>query len=149
MRLQHTWLSAAVATILAAALQAQAGIPADARGDWVKQAGTCEAVVRLRIGETTLTLINGVDSQTWGNVGVPTSFFGPDYAGITTVLLPDFDGLAPFTVYVNADEQKGVVKVSIYHEMAGQLPPAVVAMQAAAKKLAARFPLSDVPLKKC
>jgi hypothetical protein len=139
----------ATALLLPSLARAQAPIPADARGDWVPQSATCQSAVRLRVAESTLTLINGKDSQTWGNVGVPTAFFGPDYTGIASDLLPDFDATQPFTVYVNADEKKGVVRVSIYQEMRGPLNPKVAAIQAAAKTLAARFPLNDLPLKKC
>jgi hypothetical protein len=128
---------------------AQTPIPAEFRGDWVPQKAECTSAVKLRVAEATLTLINGADTQSWGNVGVPTSFFGPDYQGISAVALPDFDGSQPFTVYFNADEKKGVTKVNIYTEMKGPMNPAVAKIQAAAKTLATRFPINDLPLKKC
>jgi hypothetical protein len=103
----------------------------------------------LHVTETTLSLVNGPDSQSWGNVGVPTTFFGPDYNGISVVALPDFDGSQPFTVYFNADEKKGVTKVSIYTEAPVSRNPGLAKIQAAAKKLASRFPLNDAPLKRC
>ena len=130
-------------------LPAQTPIPAELRGDWVPQTADCGSPIRLRVGETTLTLVNGADSQSWGDVALPTSFFGPDYGGISVVALPDFEATQPFTVYFNADEKKGVTKVDIYTEM-GRPPNAEAArIQAAAKKLATRFPLDKVPLKKC
>ena len=52
-------------------------------------------------------------------------------------------------MFFNADEKKGVTGVSIYTEMSGPMNPQLAAIQAAAKNLAARFPLSDVPLRKC
>jgi hypothetical protein len=141
---------AAAAVLLGAAhVLAQASIPAEFRGDWAPEAADCGSGVRLRVAEGTLTLINGKDTQTWGNVGVPTTFFGPDYTGISVVALPDFDASQPFTVYFNVDEKKGVTTVNIYSEMRGPMNPQVAAIQAAARKLAARFPLNDVPLKKC
>jgi hypothetical protein len=141
----------AVATILLAGVEllAQASIPAEFRGDWVPEAAACGSALKLRVAEATLTLANGADSQSWGNVGVPTSFFGPDYAGISVVALPDFDGSQPFTVYFNADERKGVTKVNIYTETPGPVNPQLARIQAAAKKLTTRFPLNDVPLKRC
>jgi len=141
---------AAAAVLLGAAhVLAQASIPPEFHGDWAPAAAECKSGVRLRVAEGTLTLINGQDTQTWGNVGVPTTFFGPDYTGISVVALPDFDASQPFTAYFNADEKKGVTKVNIYNEMRGPMNPQVAAIQAAARKLAARFPLNDVPLKKC
>jgi hypothetical protein len=142
---------ALVAVIFLAGVQllAQTSIPAEFRGDWVPQTAACGSAVKLRVAEATLTLVNGADSQSWGNVGVPTSFFGPDYNGISVVALPDFDASQPFTVYFNADEKKGVTKVNIYTEIPGPTNPQLAKIQAAAKKLATRFPLNDVPLKKC
>ncbi len=137
------------AFLLAAHASAQTAIPAEFHGDWVPQTASCQSPARLRVAQGTLTLINGKDSQAWDNVGLPASFFGPDYSGISIVALPDFDGEQPFTVYFNADEKKGVTKVNIYSEMRGPMNPQVAAIQAAAKKLATRFPLNDLALKKC
>ena len=142
-------LLAAATVFASASLLARDAIPAEFRGDWVPQTAECTSAVKLRVAEETLTLINGADTQSWGNVGVPTSFFGPDYQGISVVALPDFDASQPFTVYFNVDEMKGVTKVSIYSEMKGPMNAAVAKIQAAAKKLATRFPLNDLPLKKC
>lgn len=138
-----------VAVLLQHPLAARDTIPPDFRGEWVPQRGSCDAPLRLIVAESTLTLANGKDRQTWGNVGVPTSFFGPDYKGISAVALPDFDGDQPFTVYFNADEKKGITKVSIYIDMGKPRDAAVARIQAAAKALATRFPLDDVPLRKC
>jgi hypothetical protein len=142
-------LLAASVLFAGASLVARDTIPSEFRGDWVPQKAECTSAVKLRVAEETLTLMNGADSQSWGNVGVPTSFFGPDYQGISAVALPDFDASQPFTVYFNVDEKKGVTKVSIYSEMKGPMNPQVAKIQAAAKKLASRFPLNDLPLKKC
>jgi hypothetical protein len=144
----RTWAIAAM-LVVGVELLAQTPIPAQFRGDWVPQTAECTSPVKLRVADATLTLINGADSQAWGNVGVPTSFFGPDYHGISVVALPDFDGTQPFTVYFNADEKKGVTKVEIYTEMKGKLNPVQAKLQADAKRLATRFPLNSLPLKKC
>jgi hypothetical protein len=128
---------------------AQSPIPAQFRGDWVPQTAACASAVRFRVEEKTVTLINGADSQTWGDVALPTQYFGPDYRGISVVALPDFEGSQPFIVYFNVDEKKGVTKVEIYIDMRGKLNPVQAKLQADAKKLAARFPLNNLPLKKC
>jgi hypothetical protein len=139
----------AVVVLAGVPLLARDTIPAEFRGDWVPQQADCASAVKLRVAEATLTLINAADTQSWGNVGVPTSFFGPDYQGISAVALPDYDGSQPFTVYFNADEKRGVTKVNIYVEMKGPMNPKAAKFQAAAKKLATRFPINDLPLKKC
>ena len=87
--------------------------------------------------------------ETWGNLWLPASFFGPSYAGIVSVALPDFDADQPFTVFFNADERSGVTMVNIYREIQNPPNARVAAIQAAAKALASRFPLNDLPLKKC
>jgi len=145
----RTLVVAGLVWLGAAQVLAQSSIPAGFHGDWVPATGGCDAQVRLRVAEGTLTLVNAQDSQSWGNVAVPATYWGPDYTGISVVALPDFDASQPFTVYFNADEKKGVTKVNIYNEMGGRLSPQLAAIQAAAKKLAARFPLNDVPLKNC
>ena len=141
--------AAALVVAAGAALAAQATIPLEFHGDWVPTGRGCQSPVKLRVAAATLTLVNGTDSQTWGNVGVPASFFGHDYEGISVVALPDFDATQPFTVYFNAEERKGVTKVSIYTEMRGPMNPQLAKLQADAKKLASRFPLNDAPLERC
>jgi hypothetical protein len=138
-----------VILVAIAPLMAQTSIPAEFRGDWVPQTANCNSPLKLAVTETTLSLVNGTDTQSWGNVGLPTTFFGPDYNGISVVALPDFDGSQPFTVYFNADEKKNVTKVSIYTEAPVLKNPELAKMQAAAKHLANRFPLNDAPLKRC
>ncbi len=67
------------------------------------------------------------------------------------VAMPEIDsGNSPFTVYFNADEKRGVTRVEIYQEIKGPQNSQVKAIQAANKKLAARFPeLNLKPLKHC
>jgi hypothetical protein len=144
---------ALVMLLLAPAAQALAGdaVPAEFRGDWVPASGDCAALQRLKVAESTLTLVNGKDSQSYGGIGIPTTFFGPDYTGISVVAIPEVDGgNAPFTVYFNYDDKKGVTEVEIYVEMKGPQNAQLKAIQDAAKKLAARFPALNLkPLKKC
>ena len=64
--------------------------------------------------------------------------------------IPEFSsGNAPFTIFFNHDEKQGRTVLDIFHEMQGELPAQVVAVQAAAKHLAERFPLSMIELRKC
>lgn len=130
---------------------ARAQVAAELRGDWVPATAGCDASQRLRVAESTLTLINGKDTASYGNIGIPTSFFGPEYQGISVVAMPEIDsGNSPFTVYFNADEKKGVTRVEIYVEMKGAMNAQVKAIQDANKKLAGRFPALNLkPLKQC
>lgn len=137
--------------ILAAAANyasAQDKVPAQFQGDWVPATGACTSAVRFRVAESTMTLINGKDTASYGNLGTTATYFGNEYAGISVVFWPELNGGdPPFTVFFNADEKKGVTKVDIYTEMPGPMNAPGRALQAAAKKLAARFPLNKVPLK--
>jgi len=96
-----------------------------------------------------MTLINGKDSQTYDDLGVTYSYFGPEYQGPSFVSIPHFNSDQPFTVYFNADDQKGVTKLAIYEKIEGNQNPQTAALQEAAKKLSERFPLNLMPLKKC
>ena len=126
------------------------GVPPQFHGDWVPQKATCDAApARLRVAGANLTLINGKDTQTWGNVAIPSGYFGPEYRGISVVAIADFDGTQPFTVYFNENEKKGVARVEIYTPMQGPMNPVVAKTQAAAKALASRFPVNNMPMKQC
>lgn len=139
----------ALLTLVARGANAQ--IAPELHGDWVPEKSTCDSAQRLRVGDSSMTLINGKDTASYGNIGVPSTFFGPDYTGISVVAMPEIDsGNSPFTVYFNADEKKGVTRVEIYQEMKGPQNAQVKAIQAANKKLAGRFPaLNMKPLKYC
>jgi hypothetical protein len=134
-----------------AAKQSPDVVPAEFIGDWVPAKGTCDSTVRFRAEGNRFTLINGKDSQSYGNLFMSASYFGPDYSGISKVVVPDSDtNDPPFMVFFNADEKKGVTKLDIYTE--GPVSPhaALAAQQLAHKKLAQRFsPLNNNPLKKC
>jgi hypothetical protein len=100
----------ALAVVLAIAgvrLTAQSPQLGQFRGDWVPQSAACTTAVRFRVDEKTMTLINGKDSQTWGNVATPSAFFGPDYRGISVVALPDFDGAQVINFYARISRGGG------------------------------------------
>ena len=64
--------------------------------------------------------------------------------------MPEFNsGGSPFTVYFNADEEPGVTRVEIFHEMAGPQNAAIQSMQDAARALTERFPINMIALKRC
>ena len=134
-----------------AAKQTPDVVPAEFIGDWVPAKGTCDSPVRFRAEGNRFTLINGKDSQSYGNLFMSASYFGPDYSGISKVVVPDSDtNDPPFMVFFNHDEKKGVALLDIY--TAGPISPHAVlaAQQMAHKKLAQRFlPLNNNPLKKC
>jgi hypothetical protein len=89
-------------------------------------------------------------TASYRDLGTTATYFGPDYQGISVVLMPELNSGNPrFTVYFNADEKKGVAKLDIYQEIKGSKNAQVLAIEAAAKKLATRFPLNNIPLKKC
>jgi hypothetical protein len=142
-----------VSTVMAAAAgyaSAQDKVPAEFQGDWVPATGACTSQVRFRVAESSMTLINGKDTATYGNLGTTATYFGNEYNGISVVFLPELNGGdPPFTVFFNADEKKGVTKVDIYTEMPGPMNAPGRALQAAAKKLATRVPVNKIPLKKC
>jgi hypothetical protein len=125
-------------------------VPAEFIGDWVPSKDTCKSPLRFRAGGKQLTLINGQDQATFGDLAIPTSYFGPDYNGISTVVVPEISGNdPPFNVFFNHDEKKGVTLVDIYTETPLSKNAVLAAMQMAHKKLAQRFPLNAIPLKKC
>lgn len=129
---------------------AQDVVPAEFIGDWVPASGTCDSPARFRAGGNRFTLINGKDSASYGDLFMSASYFGPDYSGISKVVVPDSNtNDPPFMVFFNADDKKGATKLDIYTE--GPVSPhaALAAMQMAYKKLAQRFPLNAIPLKKC
>ena len=130
-------------------LIAQDPMPAEFQGDWVPATTTCQAPARFRVTESRFTLINGRDSQEYGDLELASGYFGPDYDGIQQVAIAEFNGDQPFRATFNANEKKNAVVLEIYTEMQGVSNPAVLAIQAKAKRLSQRFPLNNVVLKKC
>lgn len=143
-----------VLAVSAAAPAAFAGEPAaeQFRGDWVPASAKCNSPLRFRVGSLQVTLINGTDSMSYGNLGWPTTFFGPDYAGIVVTAMPEIDsGDSPFTIFFNADERRGVTKLSILQGEESKAPGMARynKIVRTAQALNKRFPLDNVPLKRC
>ena len=109
------------------------------RGDYVADSSTCSAPLRFRVGVDRLTLINGTDTASFADLDFSFSWYGHDYSGIQFVSMPEYtrstasaDGY-PFLVQFNDGEQRGRIRV-------------LADMQPALQR---RFPLADVPLKRC
>jgi hypothetical protein len=146
-------VSALLSTIAWQAARAEEPTRAEFRGDWVPAAADCAgSPLRLRVGELDVTLVNGKDEEKLGNLAWPSSYFGPDYTGISAVAIPDGDsGNQLLTLYFNADEKAGVTKV-IYEEGVERPGPQFEMYNQVfrkAKALKARFPLDGVDLKRC
>ena len=130
-------------------LLAQDPMPAEFQGDWVPATATCQAPARFRVAESRFMLINGRDSQEYGDLELASGYFGPEYNGMQQVAIPEFNGDQPFRATFNAGEKKNAAVLEIYTEMQGVSNPTVLAIQAKAKRLSQRFPLNNVVLKKC
>lgn len=125
-------------------------LPESFRGDWVPASGDCASPTRLRVTGEQLTLINGNDGQSFGDLWIAASWFGHDYTGISQVVVPERSRQDhPFTVTFNADEQPDVTRVDIHFEPQGAVNPAMQPALETSRRLAARFPIDHVPLKKC
>jgi hypothetical protein len=147
-------LTAAISSFAWLAAHAQGAAQGEQfRGDHVPTGADCAASpLRLRVGADEVTLVNGKDEESFGNVAWPTSYFGPDYTGIAAVAIPDGDsGNQLFSIYFNADEKKGVTRI-LFEEGVERPEPqfqAYAEIFRKAKALKQRFPLGDVDLKQC
>jgi hypothetical protein len=152
-------LLAAFASLVLAPLPmaAQSGpfaqVPAEYRGEWVAASAACTAPVRVRVEATAITVINGTDKESLGGLEMAgPGYWGPDYKGIMALAITEFSGDQPLTASFNYGEKKGVAIVEF--AMAGPDRPGNAVlnkMNAYFRKLnlAKRFPLHQVPLKKC
>jgi hypothetical protein len=107
-------------------------VPVDQLGGWVPAKADCKSALRLELSPKQMTLVNGKDRVSHGNVGMSYSYFGNSYQGITFAAMPDWDKSQPYVVLLNADEKKGRAKITF--------------SDAGLKK---RFPLENVVLKRC
>ena len=107
-------------------------IPADQLGVWVPAKSDCKSPLRVELAPKTMTLVNGKDRVSRGNVGLSYSYFGNSYQGIQFAAMADWDKTQPFTLILNAGEKKGRAQILLD--------------DAALKK---RFPLDKATLKRC
>lgn len=124
-------------------------IPSEFRGNWATGPKSCQTGPRLHVERDKILLIHGRDAASYGDIGIAYSFFGPDYRGIQVAMMPEVSSDYPFMVTFNYQEKRGVASVAIYHEIKGNVIPAVAAIQAKSKALAERFPLDGLVLTKC
>jgi hypothetical protein len=131
---------------------AAAQVPVEFQGDWVAAQSACDAPVRFRVEAAKLTLLNGADSQSFGDVEMAgPAYWGPDYkGGIEAVAFAEFSGDQPVIATFNASGKKGVAQLEFGQPTPGP-GPALAALNARYQKLnlVKRFPINKVPLKKC
>jgi hypothetical protein len=145
-------LAIGIAGVGAANAATQNKVPAEFQGRWVPTKMACASSVAVMVAGDKLTLVNGNDRQSLGGIEMAgPGYFAPDYNGIMAVLITEFTGQQPVTATFNLREKKGVAQV----DFAPVLPGAPTALSQAysarinSLKLATRFPLNAVPLKKC
>ncbi len=128
--------------VLLVASQARAQgkqVEAEWRGDYVVAAAACTSPVRLRLGVDRMTLINGRDSAVFRDLDFTHSYYGQDYDGIQFVSMPEYTRSSnsaqgyPFLVQFNDGEKRGALRI-------------LDDMQPSLKQ---RFPIADVPLRRC
>lgn len=126
-------------------------VPAEFIGDWVPAKGTCDSPTRFRVTGNQFTLINGRDSVSYGDLHMAASYFGPEYSGISKVVMPDSNAKEPpFMAFFNYEEKKGMAQLDIHTEAPLSPHAAVREIQLFHKRIAQRFPLlNNTPLKKC
>ena len=131
---------------------AAAQVPVAFHGDWVAAQATCDAPVRFRVETAKLTLVNGADIQSFGDVEMAgPAYWGPDYkGGIESVAFAEFSGDQPVIATFNPGEKKGVAQLAFGEPTPGP-GPALAALNVRYQKLnlVKRFPINKVPLKKC
>jgi hypothetical protein len=133
--------------------RAQQQVPAEFQGDWVAASATCTAPARIRIAATSVTLVNAADKESLGAVEMAgPGFFPPDYNGIQQVAISELGGDQPVGVTFNYQEKRGVALADM--AVPGPDRPGSAALNtlnARLRKLnlVKRFPLHQVPLKKC
>ena len=126
-------------------------VPAPLQGGWVPANGGCDSTVRVQVGASNLTLVNGSDKQPLGGIEMAgPGYFAPGYRGIQAVLITEFDGNQPATMTFNVGERRGVAQIE-FSQVTPGTGPALKALNAHIAKLnlTKRFPLNKVPLKKC
>ena len=131
---------------------AQNTVSAQFHGTWVAGNATCESPVRVQVAAQVLTLVNGNDSAALGGIEMAgPGYFPPGYRGIEAVLFPEFSGHQPAIMSFNAGEKKGVAQVAFAFVTPGKGNAQLDAIHARIAKLnlAKRFPIHNVPLKKC
>jgi len=103
------------------------------RGTWVPAKATCESPLKLVIDANVVTFVNGGQRAEFKKLEQCFSCMGRDVQNMT-LLSTDAMGDSPFMITLDGTKKS---------------KPAVSADLGNDKKLAARFPLGNVALKKC
>ena len=103
------------------------------RGDWVPAKAACTSPLKLVIDANVVTFVNGAQRAEFKKLEQCFSCMGRDVQDMT-LLSTEAMGDSPFTITLDG-RKKG--------------KPALSADLGNDRKLAARFPLHNVPLKKC
>ena len=103
------------------------------RGSWVPAKATCESPLRLVIDANLVTFVNGTQRAEFRKLEQCFSCMGRDVSDMT-LLSTDAMGDSPFMITLDGRKKS---------------KPAVSADLSNDKKMAARFPLGNVTLKKC
>ncbi|MBI5483696.1 MAG: hypothetical protein HY888_04435 [Deltaproteobacteria bacterium] len=113
-------------------------VPEEFIGDWLPTDNACDSKLGIKVEKDSVTLFNGADSKSFGDLDICYSCEGgAQYSGEVVWLLPEFhsgNGVQ-FTVYFNANEEKGITVIQFEKKEKENI-----------KK---RFPLHDVKLRKC
>lgn len=131
---------------------ASAQVPAEFAGEWVPASAMCTSPARIRVEPARITLLNGADKEAFAGIEMAgPAYFGPDYRGVMAVAITEFDGDQPVTMTFNASEKKGVAQAELASPIGGNVNAYGKALNARLAKLnlVKRFPLHQVPLKKC
>jgi hypothetical protein len=103
------------------------------RGTWVPAKASCESPLRLVIDANVVTFVNGAQRAEFRKLDQCFSCMGREVSDMT-LLSTDAMGDSPFMITLDGRKKS---------------KPAVSADLGNDKKLAARFPLGNVALKKC
>ena len=150
--LKFRFLLALIALAAAAPAAAQfKEVPAQYHGKWVPAKATCESPAAMVVSVDRLTLVNGKDSEALGGIEMAgPGWFPPGYRGIMAVAITEFSGQQPAIATFNPAEKKGAAVIEFALVMPGKNPQQNAYNARISKlNLAKRFPLHNVPLKKC
>ena len=145
-------LLALIAVAAAAPAAAQfKEVPAQYHGKWVPAKAACESPAAMVVSADRLTVVNGKDSEALGGIEMAgPGFFPPGYRGIMAVAITEFGGQQPARATFNVGEKKGSAVIEFAQVMPGKNPQQNAYNARISKlNLAKRFPLHNVPLKKC
>jgi hypothetical protein len=106
--------------------------PKEFHGYWVPQTSTCKSELGLHVEPTGVSLQNGAISRLFTTQTCFSCEGGARYSGIVVWVSPISTSEAPFFVYFNADERRGIARIEI-----------------TSPELRSEFPIKNVKLKRC